>query len=175
MNPIDELKSVLCDPEGKCSIAGSDEDRAIIDRALKALAEPVVEPVGYASIEGLRQLQSCNGMSVWCESPSMWGPKEQAPPAPPNLIAIYASPPPAEVPLPRQITEEMHQAACKVLTRANGLDGTPQRMLDAMRATSHTRSCPTRWSSLFAAWKLHTESREARNDHQDHLRQGCCR
>ena len=40
MNPIDKLKSVLCDPEGKCCIAGSDEDRAIIDRALKALAEP---------------------------------------------------------------------------------------------------------------------------------------
>jgi hypothetical protein len=43
MNPIDELKSVLCDPEGKCCIAGSEEDRAIIDRALKALTEPAVE------------------------------------------------------------------------------------------------------------------------------------
>lgn len=44
MNPIDQLKSVLCDPEGKCCISGSDEDRAIIDRALRALAEPAVEP-----------------------------------------------------------------------------------------------------------------------------------
>lgn len=59
-----------------------------------ALAEPVVEPVGYASIEGLRQLQRCNGMSVWCESPSMWGPKEQAPPPPENLVAIYTAPRP---------------------------------------------------------------------------------
>ena len=39
--------------------------------------------------------------------------------------------------LPGQsITEEMHVAACKVLTRANGLDGTPQRMLDAMLAAA---------------------------------------
>lgn len=34
------------------------------------------------------------------------------------------------------ITEGMHAAACKVLTRANGLDGTPQRMLDAMLAAA---------------------------------------
>lgn len=40
MNPIDQLKSVLCDPTGKCCIAGSEEDRAIVDRALQALAQP---------------------------------------------------------------------------------------------------------------------------------------
>jgi hypothetical protein len=40
MNAIDQLKSVLCDPEGKCCIAGSDEDRAIVDRALQALSQP---------------------------------------------------------------------------------------------------------------------------------------
>lgn len=40
MNPIDQLKSILCDPTGKCCIVGSDEDRAIVDRALQALAEP---------------------------------------------------------------------------------------------------------------------------------------
>lgn len=34
------------------------------------------------------------------------------------------------------ITEEMHVAACKVLTRASGLDGLPQRMLDAMLAAA---------------------------------------
>jgi len=39
MDAIEQLKSVLCDPEGKCCIAGSDEDRAIIDRALQALAQ----------------------------------------------------------------------------------------------------------------------------------------
>lgn len=40
MNPIEQLKSVLCDPSGKCCIAGSDEDRAIVDNALSALAQP---------------------------------------------------------------------------------------------------------------------------------------
>lgn len=34
------------------------------------------------------------------------------------------------------ITEEMHIAASKVLLRSSGLDGTPQRMLDAMLAAA---------------------------------------
>ena len=42
MNPVEQLKSVLCDPEGKCCITGSDEDRAIVDKALQALAQPAV-------------------------------------------------------------------------------------------------------------------------------------
>jgi len=40
MNAIEQLKSVLCDPTGKCCIKGSEEDRAIVDRALEALAQP---------------------------------------------------------------------------------------------------------------------------------------
>lgn len=50
----------------------------------------------------------------------------------------------AAVPVePRQITEAMHVAACKVLTRASGLDGTPQRMLDAMLAAApQPQRCP---------------------------------
>jgi hypothetical protein len=50
MNPLEQLKSVLCGPDGKCCITGSDEDRAIVDRALQALAQPSdsveQEPVG---------------------------------------------------------------------------------------------------------------------------------
>lgn len=34
------------------------------------------------------------------------------------------------------VTEAMHVAACKVLLRAHGLDGLPQRMLDAMLAAA---------------------------------------
>jgi hypothetical protein len=34
---IELLRSVLCNPEGKCCIAGSDADRAAVDRALAAL------------------------------------------------------------------------------------------------------------------------------------------
>ena len=54
---LNQLKSVLCDPEGKCCIAGSDEDRAIVDRALEALAQPPLpvqpEPLEYwNAVEG---------------------------------------------------------------------------------------------------------------------------
>ncbi len=48
MNAIEQLKSVLCGPDGQCCIAGADEDRLIIDRALAALAhlvQPGQEPV----------------------------------------------------------------------------------------------------------------------------------
>jgi hypothetical protein len=40
---IEQLKSVLCDPEGKCCIAGSDADRAIVDAALTELEALVAE------------------------------------------------------------------------------------------------------------------------------------
>jgi len=36
----------------------------------------------------------------------------------------------------QQLTEEQHIAAVKVLLRANGLDGLPQRMVDAMKAVA---------------------------------------
>ena len=38
--------------------------------------------------------------------------------------------------VPEKITEEQHVAACKVLLRAIGMDGLPQRMLDAIRAAA---------------------------------------
>jgi hypothetical protein len=48
MSPLEQLKSVLCGPDGTCCIAGSDEDRAIIDRALQALAAPEWQPIETA-------------------------------------------------------------------------------------------------------------------------------
>jgi len=56
MNQLDQLKSVLCNPEGKCCIAGSDEDRAIVDRALEALAQPAQEPVQRGPIPKAQSL-----------------------------------------------------------------------------------------------------------------------
>lgn len=41
------------------------------------------------------------------------------------------------------ITEEMHVAAVKVLHRANGVEGLPQRMLDAMLAARPLTASPT--------------------------------
>ena len=39
MNAIETLISVLCGPEGKCCISGSDDDRRLIDSALADLAQ----------------------------------------------------------------------------------------------------------------------------------------
>ena len=39
MNAIETLVSVLCDPEGKCCISGSDDDRRLIDSALAELTQ----------------------------------------------------------------------------------------------------------------------------------------
>ena len=64
MNAIEQLKSVLCDPTGKCCIKGSEEDRAIVDRALEALAQPEQEPVGL--IESLKDAQPCCGEYQTC-------------------------------------------------------------------------------------------------------------
>ena len=41
MNPIEDLKAVLCDPEGVVCINGSDEDRRIIQESLSQLESVV--------------------------------------------------------------------------------------------------------------------------------------
>jgi hypothetical protein len=64
LTPLNQLKSVLCNPEGKCCIAGSDEDRAIVDRALKALAQPAQEPAVYIRKD---QLQKAMQYAMLCE------------------------------------------------------------------------------------------------------------
>jgi len=68
MSPIDQLRAVLCDPSGKCCIDGSDEDRAIIDRALQALAQPEQEPVAYA--DALDLAKDCNWDTFICKHSS---------------------------------------------------------------------------------------------------------
>ena len=39
MNAIETLISVLCGPDGKCCISGSDDDRRLIDSALADIAQ----------------------------------------------------------------------------------------------------------------------------------------
>jgi hypothetical protein len=55
---------------------------------------------------------------------------------------IITTPPAQPAPLPTLVTEEMHIAAVKVLHRANGVDGLPQRMLDAMLAAQSAQPSP---------------------------------
>ena len=66
MNAIEQLKAVLCDQAGRCCISGSDEDRAIVDRALQALAQPQpVQQEPYAW-----HYTNNGGVSVWHIGPS---------------------------------------------------------------------------------------------------------
>jgi hypothetical protein len=63
-------KALLCDPTCKCCIDGSDEDRAIIDRALRSLAQPEQEPVSFPSFmrkrikQAMEDAMNPKGMSV---------------------------------------------------------------------------------------------------------------
>lgn len=58
-----------------------------------------------------------------------------------NVIPLqYSLTERAQRPQAWKVTEEMHRAAVKVLLRADGLDGLPQRMLDAMLAAAPTAS-----------------------------------
>jgi len=95
MNAIEQLKSVLCDNAGKCSIIGSDEDRAIVDRALQALAEQreqePVEQLGDGvfwcdtcrSVQETKDHSDPNDRDVWCKGEAAWlqGPFYTTPPA----------------------------------------------------------------------------------------------
>lgn len=42
---LEDLTGVLCDPDGRCCIDGSSEDRAIVDRALSKIRAALAEPV----------------------------------------------------------------------------------------------------------------------------------
>lgn len=48
---IETLISVLCDPEGKCCISGSDDDRRLIDSALAELAQ-AAQAEGWTKLPG---------------------------------------------------------------------------------------------------------------------------
>lgn len=51
---IEKLVSVLCDPEGRCCIQGSDADRKIVDEAiaeLKAAVAPEKDVEHYKTVD----------------------------------------------------------------------------------------------------------------------------
>jgi hypothetical protein len=54
MDPIEQLESVLCAPDGKCCIAGSDSDRAIVDEALADLKVTIAQPEQAVASPALR-------------------------------------------------------------------------------------------------------------------------
>jgi hypothetical protein len=87
MNAIEQLKSVLCDHAGKCSLIGSNEDRAIVDRALQALAAPTVqEPFCFFYVENGEEYFAPKGAYV-----------------PDNAQPLYTTPPAAQPAVPDAI------------------------------------------------------------------------
>jgi hypothetical protein len=81
---------------GTGSIGVVDEEGNDIDTEIQAFAallraefvKEMGEPVAWARSSSLKELQYVNGMSIWCESPSVW---ESA--TPPNtLTPIYKLP-----------------------------------------------------------------------------------
>lgn len=72
--------------------------------------------------------------SVHCENCGAKGPRGDGPSEALKFSAAREWNRRAQLVPPLVVTEEMHVAAVKVLNRASGLDGLPQRMLDAMLA-----------------------------------------
>ena len=68
MKAIEALTSVLCDPEGKCCISGSDDDRRLIDSALAELAANAAD----RAIEGCPELNMGNYDEVGVERLNDW-------------------------------------------------------------------------------------------------------
>lgn len=59
-----------------------------------------------------------------------------------SALAAPVVPAPGAIPARIHVTEAMHRAAVKVLHRASGLDGLPQRMMDAMLAATPPQDAP---------------------------------
>ena len=70
----DNLTAMLCDPEGKCCISGSDADRRIIDDALDILralaAEPAPEPVAKMNMPLIWLYSHCRALGMTKHSDS---------------------------------------------------------------------------------------------------------
>ena len=67
MNPIDALESVLCDPDGKCGIHGSQEDRNIVETALAELREALKvaqEELKNASVAAIAEALEVNTLQA---------------------------------------------------------------------------------------------------------------
>lgn len=88
---LNKLRSVLCDPEGKCCISGSDEDRAIVDEALAALStlppQAGQKPVGYMNAGHVHELQQKRAPYGYVYPDEATG----------AHVAVYTSPQPEQV------------------------------------------------------------------------------
>ncbi|WP_337881844.1 hypothetical protein [Chromobacterium haemolyticum] len=157
-NLIDAARAVIA-----ADRAGELTDEHI--QALEAAANAEVAPAGFApaASEHIGEAVTLQHVAVCEEGDLRWitgiAPRDCELYAMPDggiaPRALYAAPPTAPVVpdvwqlsgrsgwlalVKSPITEDMHRAAVKVLVRANGVDGLPQRMLEAMLATAPAES-----------------------------------
>ena len=66
MNPVDSLKAVLCEQDGKCCIAGSEADRKAVDEALAALdtAQPKVKVIAESLYDRTGDIKDFNTVLI---------------------------------------------------------------------------------------------------------------
>ena len=117
MNAIEQLKSVLCDPEGKCCIRGSDEDRAIVDRALQALALTEQEPVLVVEKEPdyMSRGHFYTGTKPYIDPTKVW--------SLPVGTKLYTTPPPQRKPLTDEMRKQMKERCDSMEMRGAFADG----------------------------------------------------
>jgi hypothetical protein len=115
-------------PEGMCFMSeGTAERLAELEALVKAQRE--AEPVGFMNPYG----GVLTKLSTGLEKDTFTIPLFTIPPLP---VEQAGAVPEGWKLVPIKPTEEMHIAACKVLLRSNGLDGTPKRMIEAMLAAA---------------------------------------
>lgn len=82
----------------------------------------------------------------------------------------------SQMPQAWKVTEDMHRAAVKVLHRANGLDGLPQRMLDAMLAAAPRGDLtPSTGGEIIASQEALIATKDALYRSRIGLQCSCCR
>lgn len=144
---LEALKRMVESVTGVDQVSAVNEAREAIAAAEAAQAQP------KPAFEGEVIVGHSVERGGWCvyeqtapgEYTAFKGPfptREEADAAMREPIKVAAQAQPAAVPVHTPITEAMHVAAAKVLTRSHGLDGTPQRMLDAMLAAQPAAAVP---------------------------------
>lgn len=139
MAAIDKLISVLCDPEGRCCIHGSDEDRRIVDEALNTLrqgdaAMPVAAWLTMGSKDGKHKFE------IGEASPN------------PRYIEIHRDF--AWEPLVRQSDAQAALAAkdaeIEMLTKQNSAYASLTKNIDALTAELTAKQIEAGWKATFS-------------------------
>lgn len=117
---------------------------AILERMILAKQRDQSEPVAYMYGTAL-----------------LW--PDDAPIGEPDCEPLCRYPSPQPLPegmvmVPREPTEVMHTAACKVLLRAHGLDELPKRMLHAMIAAAEKEAKPCKTCNGEGGWEAAASS-----------------